>query len=57
MITFENYTDKNEIIQDCLEELEPFIERVISNNEIKILDCTNIYTNEMIDTYIKNILN
>lgn len=57
MITFENYTDKNEIIQDCLEELEPFIERVISNNEIKILDCTNIYTNEMIDIYIKNILN
>ena len=34
MITFENYTDKNEIIQDCLEDLEPFIERVIEPEEI-----------------------
>ena len=31
MITFENYTDKNEIIQDCLEDLEPFIDRVIES--------------------------
>lgn len=57
MITFENYTDKNEIIQDCLEELEPFIEKVIANDEIKMIDCTDTYTNEIMDEYIKNILN
>ena len=47
MITFENYTDKNEIIQDCLEYIEPFIERVIENEEIKIIDCTNINTDRI----------
>ena len=47
MITFENYTDKNEIIQDCLEYIEPFIERVIENEEIKVIDCTNINTDRI----------
>jgi len=43
IITFENYTDKNEIICDCLEEIEPFIESVIPK-EIKenVLDYIDI---------------
>lgn len=43
-ITFENYTDKNEIIYDCLDVLEPFIESVIPKEKIKIEDCTDIET-------------
>lgn len=43
MITFENYTDKNEIICDYLEDLEPFIESVIpQKSEKNIVDCTEI---------------
>lgn len=53
-VTFENYTDKNEIICDCLEELEPFIESVIpKEEETKILDCTDIE----IDIIMQEIFN
>ena len=53
MITFENYTDKNEIIQDCLEYLEPFIENIIEPDEIKIMDCTNVETDKIMQKYYK----
>ena len=56
MITFENYTDKNEIIQDCLEELEPFIERVIPKQTHCIEDCTNIETDIIMDKYYHKIV-
>ena len=51
MITFENYTDKNEIIQDCLEDLEPFIERVVETDKIKVTDCTDIETDTIMQEY------
>lgn len=56
MITFENYTDKNEIIVDCLQELEPYIEKIIpdENEKIQISDCTDILTDEIMqDVYEK----
>lgn len=56
MITFENYTDKNEIIQDCLEYLEPFIERVIGNNNVTEVDCTDIRTDVIMQKYYKSIV-
>ena len=56
MITFENYTNKNEIIQDCLEELEPFIDKVIQEDEIKIIDCTDIETDIIMEEYHKKII-
>lgn len=55
MITFKNYTDKNEIIQDCLTELEPYIEKLIPEEEINIMDCTDIKINEIMDNYFKII--
>lgn len=56
MITFENYTDKNEIIQDCLEDLEPFIERVIETEEIKVIDCTDVETDIIMQEYYKELV-
>lgn len=57
MITFENYTDKNEIIQDCLEYLEPFIERVIESEEQpKIIDCTDIETDVIMQEFYKSLV-
>lgn len=57
MITFENYTDKNEIIQDCLDYLEPFIERVIVTDEkCKIADCTDIEIDTIMQTYYKKLV-
>lgn len=57
MITFENYTDKNEIIQDCLEDLEPFIERVIESEEQpKFVDCSDIETDIIMQEYYKMLV-
>ena len=57
MITFENYTDKNEIIQDCLEYLEPFIERVIESDEQpKNIDCTDIATDVIMQEYYMSLV-
>ena len=47
MITFENYTDKNVIIQDCLQAIEPFIDKAIEAKDKQIIDCTNIKTDLM----------
>lgn len=56
IITFENYTDKNEIIQDCLTELEPFIDSVIPKNKEKsIIDCTDIQTDIIMQEVFNNI--
>ena len=55
IITFENYTDKNEIIQDCLTELEPFIEKIIPNNKTMKVDCTDIQTDLIIDEYLNKL--
>ena len=55
MVTFKKYTDKNAIIQDCLEYIEPFIERGIESEEM------NAYTEkqkevveELLNTYRNN---
>jgi len=57
IVTFENYTDKNEIIYDCLEELEPFIESVLPPQNSKIInDCTNIETDIIMQNAFENIL-
>lgn len=55
MITFENYTDKNEIIQDCLTELEPYIMKLLREDEKKIIDCTNIKTDIMMNEYYQKL--
>lgn len=55
MITFENYTDKNEIIQDCLEELEPYIEKLIPKEKVQTIDCTDVNTNEIMNNYFIRI--
>lgn len=55
-VTFENYTDKNEIICDCLDKLEPFIESIIPKEEIRILDCTNIETDIIMERAFKKII-
>lgn len=57
IITFENYTDKNEIICDCLEDLEPFIESVIpKKSEKNIMDCTDIETDDIMEKAFKDIM-
>lgn len=57
VITFENYTDKNEIICDCLEDIEPFIASVLPNNVAEIItDCTNIKTDIIMQDVIENVL-
>ena len=55
MITFENYTDKNEIIQDCLTELEPYIIKLLEDDKEKIIDCTNIKIDMMMDEYYQKL--
>ena len=58
MITFENYTDKNEIIVDCLEELEPYIEKIIPKeyDEVQIADCTDIITDEIMQNVFEKLI-
>lgn len=57
IITFENYTDKNEIIQDCLTELEPFIDSVVpKQKEENINDCTEIEIDDIMEKEFENIL-
>lgn len=56
IITFENYTDKNEIIQDCLTELEPFIDSVVPKQEENINDCTEIEIDDIMEKEFENIL-
>ena len=58
IITFENYTDKNEIIYDCLTELEPFIASVLppQDEEEYIIDCTDINTDLIMQQAFDNIL-
>lgn len=58
MITFENYTDKNEIIVDCLEELEPYIEKIIPKeyDEVQIVDCTDIITDEIMQNVFEKLI-
>ena len=51
MITFENYTDKNEIVQDCLDYIEPFIDKDVESDEKKVTDCTDIETDIIIQNY------
>ena len=55
MITFKNYTDKNVIIQDCLTELEPYIDKIIPKEEKIITDCTDIETDIILDNYFNRI--
>lgn len=57
IITFENYTDKNEIICDCLNDIEPFIESVLPNNTEKVTtDCTDIGIDDLMQEAFEDIL-
>lgn len=56
MVTFKKYTDKNAIIQDCLEYIEPFIERGIESEEMKTTDCTDIETDIIMQEYYKRLV-
>lgn len=58
IVTFENYTDKNEIIYDCLTELEPFINTVLppKNPEEYIKDCTDVETDTIMQKVFNDIL-
>ena len=56
IITFENYTDKNEIICDCLEDLGPFIESVLPKNTENTMDCTDIKTDIIMQEIFENVM-
>lgn len=57
IVTFENYTDKNEIIYDCLEDLEPYIDSVIPKKENNnIVDCIEIETDIIMQEVFDNII-
>lgn len=58
IVTFENYTDKNELINDCLEEIEPFIESVLPEEDSKqhVCDCTDIETDIIMQNTFRQIL-
>lgn len=58
IVTFENYTDKNEIINDCLEEIEPFIESVLPANKAEecICDCTDVETDIIMQNTFEKVL-
>ena len=57
IITFENYTDKNEIIYDCLVELQPFIDSVLpEKEEIKIMHCDDIETDIIMQEEFESII-
>ena len=56
IVTFENYTDKNEIIYECIKELEPFIENVLPTKDEHIIDCTDIETDIIMQQAFENIL-
>ncbi len=58
IITFENYTDKNEIIYDCLTELEPFIESIlpVQNTEEFIIDCEDLDIDIIMQEAFENII-
>mgnify|MGYP000032490623 FL=1 len=57
IITFENYTDKNEIIQDCLQEMEPFMEDVLpkDNGKGRVQDCTDVEIDVIMQDAFYNI--
>ena len=57
IVTFENYTDKNEIICDCLDDLEPFVKSVLpENKEDMITDCTDIETQIIMQDAFEKII-
>ena len=57
IVTFANYTDKNEIICDCLDSLESFITDIIPDNyEENIVDCTDIETDVLMQNVIIDLL-
>ena len=56
MITFEKYTDKNEIIQDCLEYMEPLIESVITSRKNALIDCTDVENDIIMQEFYKNLI-
>lgn len=57
IITFENYTDKNEIICECLNDLEPFIESVLpKDNKTIVKNCTDIETDVIMQNVFENLM-
>lgn len=53
-ITADIYLDKRQIVLDCLEDIEPFIEEIVPDDNI--IDCTDVETDIIMDTYMKEIL-
>lgn len=55
IITIDTYGDNSEIVEDCLDVLEPFIEEVTSNNIIyaEFMDCKYDNEAEAIEAYLE----
>lgn len=54
IITVDVYTNKLEIIQDCLESLNPYIERILPIcRNTQFVNCTKIILNDYFGKYIK----
>lgn len=53
IITFQNYTDKDEIIYDCVEDIEPFIDDVIPKDDETILNEDDILIDVKLDTIMQ----
>ena len=52
IITIDVYGDNQEIIEDCLENLEPFIEEVLPEEEVidtYDVDCMDFVASELIE--------
>lgn len=53
-ITLNSYANKELLIENCLEEIEKFIEEVTENCVNKINDCTDIEIDEIFNSLIQN---
>lgn len=53
IITVDVYTDKLQIIQDCLELLNPYIEKIMpSRKNTKFIDCTKVQLNDYFSKFV-----
>ena len=53
IITVDVYTDKLEIIYDCLDALNPYIERIMPvHKEKHFIDCTQIQLNNYFSDFV-----
>ena len=49
IITFQNYTDKDEIIYDCVDDIEPFINDVIPKDDENVSNSNDITIDVALD--------